>query len=256
MKLKLDEKGNAIIQEGHPVYIFDDGKEAPFDADHAMKKISALNGEAKAHRERAEKAESDLKVFEGLDPEQAKSAIDMVSKLDSKKLIDAGEVDKVKAGIEASYQSQIAELKKAIETEKTSRESTVAEKDGMIYNLMVSNRFGTSKFVTDNVAIPPDMVQAAFGKNFKVEGDRVVGYNASGNQIFSTSKPGELADFDEALEHMINEYPHKDRILRPQQSPGSGFRGQNPAGNRQQVDTSKLSPVEKIRFAREQNSRN
>lgn len=50
-----------MLHEGMPVYIHDDGKEAPFDAAATVAAIRARNAEAKAHRERAEAAESKLK---------------------------------------------------------------------------------------------------------------------------------------------------------------------------------------------------
>lgn len=37
MKLKLDDNGNAVLQDGKPVYVHDDGKEIAFDALQAGK---------------------------------------------------------------------------------------------------------------------------------------------------------------------------------------------------------------------------
>ncbi|GAA0707985.1 hypothetical protein GCM10009105_07150 [Dokdonella soli] len=67
MRLKLDEQGHAVLQDGHPVYIHEDGKESPFNAAGTVATIQARNAEAKQHRERAETAESKLKAFEGID---------------------------------------------------------------------------------------------------------------------------------------------------------------------------------------------
>ena len=67
MKLKLDEQGNAVLQDGKPVYVHDDGKEIPFDAPAAMQKISGLNTEAKQHREAKGTAEAKLKAFDGIE---------------------------------------------------------------------------------------------------------------------------------------------------------------------------------------------
>lgn len=67
MKLKLDENGNAVLQDGKPVYVHDDGKEVAFDAPGTVATITRLNSEAKGHRERAENAEKAVKAFEGID---------------------------------------------------------------------------------------------------------------------------------------------------------------------------------------------
>ena len=50
MKLKLDEQGHVVLQDGKPVYIHDDGKEVAFDAPATVATITRLNGEAKVQR--------------------------------------------------------------------------------------------------------------------------------------------------------------------------------------------------------------
>ena len=100
MKLKLDENGNAVLQDGKPVYVHDDGKEIGFDAAQAVGKISSRNGEAKSHREAKEAAEAGLAKFAKIgDPAKALEALEMMTKIDQKKLIDAGAVDQVKADV-------------------------------------------------------------------------------------------------------------------------------------------------------------
>ncbi|HHL2868178.1 TPA: hypothetical protein ACQ42N_003730, partial [Acinetobacter baumannii] len=102
MKLKtvtIEGKTYAVTNEqGHPVYIHDDGKEVGFDAPRAISKIDELGTEAKNHRLAKEQAEASLKAFEGIDdPAAAKKAIETLKNFDDKKLVDAGEVEKVKA---------------------------------------------------------------------------------------------------------------------------------------------------------------
>ena len=53
MKLKtvtIEGKTYAEVDGDKPIYIHDDGKEAPHDAAHTVATISRLNGEAKTHR--------------------------------------------------------------------------------------------------------------------------------------------------------------------------------------------------------------
>ena len=110
MKLKLDANGNVVVSDGKPVFIADDGKEIAFDVVGTQATISRLNGEAKSHRERAEAAEKSLKSFEGIaDPVAAIKALDTVSNLDAKKLIDAGEVEKVKGEITKAFEAKLTE---------------------------------------------------------------------------------------------------------------------------------------------------
>lgn len=222
MKLKtveIDGKQYAEVADGHPVFVHDDGKEIPFDAAQAMNKISQLNGEARGHRERAEAAEGKLKGFEGIDnPADAIKALQTVKNLNDKQLVDAGEVERIKteaiAAVEGKYKPVVAERDKL-------QNELITERIG--------GSFSRSKYISDKLAIPADLVQARFGQNFKLEGGKVVAYDGSGNKLFSRANPGDPADFDEALELLVQAYPHRDTILKSTEAGGGGARN-NPGG--------------------------
>lgn len=219
MKLKtvtVEGKTYAEVNEqGLPLYIHDDGKEVAHDAPQTVATISRLNGEAKTNRERYETAETSLKAFEGIeDPVAAKKALETLKNFDDKKLVDAGEVEKVKA-----------EAIKAIEDKYA---PIVQERDAFqsqLHNELIGGGFSRSKFIQDNIAVPVDMIQATFGKNFQIENGKVVAVGADGQKIYSRTRPGEVADFDEALESLVGGYQHKDSILKGNQSGGGGFQG-------------------------------
>ncbi|WVM90955.1 DUF6651 domain-containing protein [Halopseudomonas pachastrellae] len=82
--------------------------------------------------------------------------------------------------------------------------------------------FGRSKMIADKLAIPADLVQARFGQAFKIEDGKTVAYDGNGNKIYSHSRPGEIADFDEALEILVEQYPHRDSILKASGANGGG----------------------------------
>ena len=65
------------------------------------------------------------------------------------------------------------------------------------------------------------MVQASFGKNFKVEDGKIAAYK-DGNRIFSVENVGEHAEFDEALSVLVDTYPNKNAILKGSGNSGSG----------------------------------
>ncbi|WP_426287540.1 DUF6651 domain-containing protein [Luteibacter sp. E-22] len=221
MKLKLDEAGHVVVQDGKPVYISEDGKEVAFDAPATVATITRLNGEAKSHREGKEAAEKALKAFEGItDPSAAIKALDTVSKLDQKKLVDAGEIDTVRNEISKSFEGKLAEI-----------ETRAKELEGQLYAEKIGGSFSRSKTIAEKFAIPADLVQARFGSAFKVEDGKVVAYDPHGNKIYSRARPGELADFDEAIETLVDAYPYKDQILKGSGASGSGAGGNSGAGN-------------------------
>ena len=222
MKLKtveVDGKQYAEILDGKPVYVEDDGKEVAFDAVGTRSTITRLNAEAKDHRVRAESAEKIVRSFEGIDdPAAAKKALGIVANLDAKTLVDAGEIEKVKGEISKAFQSQLDE---ANGKAQTFEQQLYAEKIG--------GSFARSQFIAEKMAVPADMVQAAFGSNFKIEEGKVVAYDTQGQKIFSRARPGELADFNEALETLVSQYPHRDHILKGSGANGGGApNGGNP----------------------------
>lgn len=247
MKLKtvtIEGKTYAEVDGDKPIYIHDDGKEAPHDAAHTVATISRLNGEAKTHREAKEQLEAKLKGFEGIeDPVAAKKALETLKNFDDKKLVDAGEVEKIKLeaikAVEEKY-APIVQERDAFQTQ--------------LHNELIGGGFARSKFIQDNIAVPVDMIQATFGKNFQIENGKVVAVGADGQKIYSRTRPGEIADFDEALETLVGGYQHKDSILKGSQAGGSGFQGGGQGGgaktlSRQQFES--LDPVGRAQFARE-----
>lgn len=244
MKLKTVEVNGATyaeVADGLPVYVHDDGREVPFDAPRTVSRIGVLNREAQTHREQKEAAEARLKAFEGIDDAAAaRKALDTLANLDQKKLIDAGEVDKIKQ-----------ETIKAVEDKwaPVARERDRLKAD--LYEEKIGGSFARSKFIQEKIAIPADLMQARFGGNFEVKDGRIVAKDLSGNPIYSPTRPGDLADFDEAMEVLVSGYPAKDSIMRGANQSGSGARP-NAAGGAaggktiSRAEFEKLSPTDKF----------
>lgn len=248
MKLKLDENGNVVVRDGKAVYVHDDGTESNYDALQSFNTIKSLREEAQANREAKEALAEKLKLFGDLDPSAAKDALAKLKNFDDKKLVDAGEIEKLKAELgqsyKDSYEPQINEWKAKAE------QATAA-----LQNELIGGGFARSQFIKDKISVPADMLQATFGNNFKIEDGKTVAYDSNGQKIYSRSNPSELAGFDEALETLVGGYQYKDSILKGNQSQGGGYSGgqQNKAGQksmpREQFE--KLTPAEKSGFIRD-----
>lgn len=242
MKLKtltIEGKTYAEVLDGKPVYEAD-GRDIAFDAVGTADTIKRLNGEAKGHRERAEAAEAKLKPFESItDPAAALKALDTVKNLDDKKLVEAGEVEKVKSAAIKAVEDQ---YKPIVEERDKLRTEIHAEKIG--------GSFARSKFISDKIAVPADIIQARFGSNFKLEEGKIVAYDPSGNKLYSKASPGNAADFDEALELLVDAYPYKDQILKGTGGSGTGKQpGTGGTGNGSKTMSRKefdaLAPIER-----------
>lgn len=219
MKLKTVEvegKTYAEVQDGKPVFLDDGGSEIAYDVPQAVSTITRLNSEAKGHREAKQAAESALKQFEGIeDPKAAIEALNTLKNLDDKKLVDAGEVEKVKAAAIKAVEEQYAPYKEQAE-----------KLEAQLRQEKIGGSFSRSKFIAENLAVPVDMVEKTFGSQFTVEDGRIVAKDFNGNPIYSKSNPGELAEFDEAMSQLVNGYKYKDSILKGRGHNGSGSQGE------------------------------
>jgi hypothetical protein len=243
--VEIEGQTYAKVTDGKPVYK-DGDKEIAFDAAGTVATISRLNGEAKQNRERYEKAETTLKAFEGIDdPKKALDALNTVSNLDHKKLIDAGEVEKVKGEVTKVYEEKL-----------TAEQKRAEEAIAALNKEMIGGSFSRSKFISDKIAVPADIIQSRFGANFNIDGGKIIAKDSSGNQIYSKSSPGEPAGFEEALEILVEQYPYKDSILKGSGGAGSGTspnkgNGSNGAKTITRAEFDALGPLERSAKAKD-----
>lgn len=211
-ELKLDADGKAVIQDGKPVYVDGNGNELIFDVNQSQKKITELCQEAKKWRESKDALETKLKNFAGIDPGKAQAALEKVKTLEDKKLVDAGELERIKAEYQKVYDSKLAEANEAQEKLKQ-----------QLYDEKIGGSFANSLYIKEKLVIPADMARAFFGKHFSVNQDgEVVATGINGEEIYSPTRMGERASVDEALAILVSNYPQKDSILRGVQATGGG----------------------------------
>lgn len=258
MKLKTIEVNGvtyAELQDGKPVYVHDDGKEVAFDAPAAVSKISALNKEAQGHREAKEAAEAKAKAFDGIeDAEAARKALETIKNIDEGKLIAAGKVEEIKSAAAKAAQDQVAAASKAHAEELARTQQELEQRDQAIHGLLIGGSFKGSKLISEKFAIPADLVEARFGQQFKIEDGKVVAYDTAGNKIFSRSRPGEVADFEEALETIVDQYPYRDNILKGSGANGGGAPAGGGGGSKKSLNRAAfdaLDPASKVAHVRE-----
>lgn len=216
MKLKFDDKGMPALAdvngEKMPIYVHDDGKEAPLDVRALMSSLNSRIEQNKRIEAEMKELRQKLQAFSGIDdPSAAMKAMEVVKGLEQGQLIKAGEVERVKSEIAKSFEAKMSEI---------AQERDLLRDE--LYNEKVGGAFMRSKAISEKFAIPADLVQARFGNNFGIEGGKIYAVDNAGNKIYSRTKPGELADFDEALMTLVEQYPYKDSILKGSGSSGGG----------------------------------
>lgn len=236
---KMDGDKLALDGNGNPIYINAAGEESAIKGDT----IANLNQEARNHRTAKEKAEGELAKFRDasgklIDPAAAMKAIETVSKIDAKTLIDAGKVDEVRDQMRAEFTAQLSEKDKAL-----------GEARSTINDMRISDVFKSSEFLANEVAVPRDMFEATFRRNFKIGDDgKIEAFDANGNRLLSKKNVGEPATGDEALRLMVEQHAQKDFIIKANPGGGSGNNGNGGArgggGKITRAEFEALDPVQ------------
>jgi hypothetical protein len=255
-KWKMD--GDSItVDNGNPVWIYDDGRESGFNAESALKSISDVTAESMARKEKIRGFEAQLEVFKDIENPgeylaQAKAAMETLSSLDQKKLMDAGEVDVLKKSIEATYKEKINGMETAFGAKEKEYKETLNSQNNSISNMLIEGEIGRSGFISDKTVLTPSIAFSAFKNNFKVkeiEGRPfAIASRQDGTAIMSLKDPGKYASVNEALETLVNEHPDKSSLLKGI-SGGGGTPPGGPGGITH-TDYQNMSPIERLNASR------
>ena len=150
MRLKTVEvegKQYAEIDDEGRVLYDNDGKEFAFDAAQAYGKIQELQNEAKTNREAKQQMADKLKALDGVDPDKYQEAISALEKIDQKKLMDSGEVDKLRKEIEDSWREKY-------DTDVGEAQKKLQEMQSQYNGEKLASAFSGSKFIKDLPCLP------------------------------------------------------------------------------------------------------
>lgn len=235
MKLKLNEDGSAVVADGMPVYVHDDGSEVPFDVTKTMRQVDNFAQERDRYHTKIKGFEKTIDGFKDdagnlLDIDEAKKALKTVKNLSEEQLFTADKVETMRQKMGETFTLEKQQLAEKHKNDLTEKDGEIERLNGNVRGLLVRNAFSQSKFFSGEDPItnmPPDVAADFFGKYFKVEGEgmdaTLVGV-LNGEVIPSKKSYGHVADFDESIEAIINVYPHKDRIMKTR-SGGPGAHG-------------------------------
>lgn len=206
---KMDGDKMALA-DGNPIWLDADGTERTIKRDT----IPTLQAENKTFRTKAQELDAKLKSFEGLDPVAARDALAKLKDVDLSKMINADKLDEVRGQLKGEYEKQIGEKDTALQTLQSKYD-----------NLVLDSAFNASTFIKENINVPVEMFRAAFGQFFKLNDGKIEAYDRAGNRIMSKKSIGEYADFEEAVELLVEGYSQRDAILKAPDQRGSGNQG-------------------------------
>lgn len=256
MAFKMDGETIAM-QDGLPVWVYDDGKESPLDVEKTLKTLQATTAESVGRKEKIREIESKYAPFANIENpveylENANKAIDTVANLDSKKLVDAGEIELVKQSVASTFNDKINGMETAFAAKEREYQEAITNKDSSISNLLIKGEIGRSGFLPEKTWMPASTAYAMFKDNFAIEESngeaRAVAVRKDGTKIMSLKDPGSYATIDEALETLIHEHPDKDRLMKG--IDGGGGAPPNGNGTPSNLNMSDLTPRQKMDRAR------
>lgn len=228
MKPKLVKVGEVEYVEarnGKPLYVEDDGAVVEGDLPYAVGKVKELSQERETLKGQLATATAALEPWKGQDPSKVKAALELAANIDAKKLIDAGEVEKVKEQVAAGYKTQI-------ETLTTEQKTALDAANARLAKHMRLSALGAAEYrkQLQEGLRPVDIMDRVFGDYFVPEGDRLVAV-VNGQRLMSRKRPGDPADVEEALEMIVSNRADKESLLAPVGADGGGSRRTEPASS-------------------------
>lgn len=242
MELKLDEAGNAVLQDGMPIYVHGDGTEIPLDAASLVRRVDNLTAEKDRHYRNLTETKAKLELFGELSPEDAKNALATVKNLKDKELLDADGVKALKADMGKQFETEKQSLLEKHQRDLADRE---AEKNALIkriHDQHLLTEFQKSKFFVGDKKItklPPEIGLTTFGKYFEIREEEdgtlsTIG-KLNGEEIQSKKRFGFPADFDEAMEVIFENHPLKNELLEVREGGPEGPGGKSFSGGGRDV---------------------
>jgi len=236
--LPMFEEETGKDEEGNPVYV-----QKTADVFHLLEKVPSLSKDLDAYKTKLRNAktvvsplidkgilkEEDLfggnkDSFDGWFSE-ANGSIEKVKSFDSIKMKD---IDEMKKQLDKSTKERIESVQKEFISKEEKYKNDLTDAESTIRKLMISDKFTASDFLKKNCDhVPADVIFANFGNRFKVEKDedgnrRTVGYTPEGKPVYSITKTGDIADFEEAVSIMIREDKNAGFYLKGISGSGTG----------------------------------
>lgn len=246
-KLKFASNGNVELRDGKPVFIDEENSnEMVLDANDFLNKQHTLRQESQAHRLKAEELEKKLALYNGIDVEEAKKNAEIAKNYKEQESIKNGEIESLKASISKTAAENERKLKESYEAQLNELSTKLVASETKFKNSQIDNAFFGSEFLKENTVIPAEMLKATYGKYFDFdENGCIYGKDSEGNKILSSKNVTRVANFEEAIQKIIEADPNKDRILRSKTKFGggmqSGANGKVPASVWEQLSDSSKS---------------
>ena len=198
-------------------------KDGPSDREAELLKESMSRKKAlKEANDKIQAQKEALDQWEGMDVSQVQELVKAHKDAETQKLEDKGQFDKIKEQMVEAHNLE----KQALETQIAEMQSAIESSNSQIDNLTVGTSFGQSKFISDELTLPPSKARVLYSAHFEREDNgRVVGYDkpkGAADRAQFVDVSGDPLGFDAALKKIIDVDPDRDSLYRSKAKPGAG----------------------------------
>lgn len=199
------------------------GDGSPTDAEaKLLKEVMEKKNALKTVQEQLSAATAVVKQLEELGGiEVIKALVGEKKAVETKKLEDKGEWDRLKAQMNEEHSKQLGTVQeqiKALSEQNSALSNTIAE-------LTVGNAFVASQFIKDDLTMPVSKVRVLYGSHFEFKDGKVIAFDKSAGASERTvlvDAKGDPLSFEAALKKIVDSDPDRDQMLKSKMKPGAG----------------------------------
>jgi flagellar biosynthesis GTPase FlhF len=171
-------------------------------------------------KEALRKAQDELKKFDGIDPEEyktlkaaAEKAAEEARAAEKAKAEAEGNTKRLLEMMKEEHQKEIEAVRNESVTTKTALDLALAQ----IQDLTVGSAFSQSKFVADELVVPPSAARKLFGDHFETENGVPVAYDkpkGASERTKLIDGSGNPMNFDAAIKKLVEANPDHERLIK------------------------------------------
>ena len=197
------------------------GSNKPTDAEAALlREVMDKKEKLKTKDAELATATARLKEFDGLDPKELRELVAAKKTAETAALEAKGAWDSLKAQMVDAHTKELQAEKDG----RSAAETRAIELGSQIAELTVGNAFGTSKFVTEEMAHSVAKVRRIYGSHFEFKDGAVVTFDkpaGSKDRNVLVDAKGEPLSFEAGITKLVEMDPDKDTMLKSKLKTGA-----------------------------------
>jgi len=185
-----------------------------------LREVMERKAKLKAAEEALAAANTKLKEFEGIDPNEVRKLIAEKREAERKAAEAAGDFERVKAMMAEEHAKEVEKIK----AEAAEIKSALEAAQQRIADLTIGSAFSNSSFVAEDLVLTPAKARVVYGSHCEVEDDEVVVYDkprGAKDRTKLVDGQGRPLRFDDAIRKLVDADPDRDSIVRSKLKEGA-----------------------------------